>query len=522
MAASVTAATSARKQPLPGHAAVDTVEAYLLEAPAFALDDRDGAARQVQRAGEKLDELVIGRAVDGRGAQPDDHGSIADAVNRRTARARNDAHGEKLRGGRHGPIMRPAATVTYDPLMTRRLMLVLTLLVAAVPALAQAPAREIVNVRGDLYFVRGGSHNTVFLVTPEGIFLGDPVSTEIATWLKGELDTRFPKRQVRHIVYSHHDFDHAEGAAVFPGATIWAHERVVANLDGRLRRLAGGYKDTNGNGQIERAEAGGGYLAAFDRLDRNKDGVVTAPEMNQEIVKPTRTYRDRQTITFGGKTVQLIHPGRNHSDDMTVVYFPAERAAFGVDFVYPGSTPGAWGDYDGTPLSEWVASLRAVEALDIDTFLPGHGRQGTKAEVTENRQFLEDVAAAVQLAILEGRTLDEMKKSITLPAYAKWGNFATGRPANIESAYNNLRRWPDQFRKELTVTVLGAVQKPSVFKVAPGTTVRQVLKMAGGLDAAANDKDIRIMRIVNDNRREYTPSLDDQFLHNDTIIVPRK
>lgn len=406
--------------------------------------------------------------------------------------------------------------------MTRSLVVLTLVAAASVSPGAQAPAREIVTVRGDLHFVRAGSHNTVFLVTPEGILLGDPISTEAATWLKGELDRRFPKQPVRHIVYSHHDFDHAEGAAVFPGATIWAHEKVAANLDGTLHRLAGGYKDGNGNGQIERAEAGGGYLAAFDRLDRNKDGIVTAPEMNQEIVKPTRTYRDRQTITFGGKTVQLIHPGRNHSDDMTVLFFPAERAAFAVDFVYPGAAPGAWGDFDGTPLSDWVASLRAVEALDFDTLLPGHGRQGTKAEVTANRQFLEDLAAGVQLGLLEGRSLDELKKSLTLDAYAKWPNFAaTGRSANIEAAFNNLRRWPDQFRTELTVTVLGAVRTPNVYKVAPGTTVRQMLKMAGGLDAGANDKDIRIMRIVGFDRKEYTPGLDEQFLHNDTIIVPR-
>jgi protein involved in polysaccharide export with SLBB domain len=74
----------------------------------------------------------------------------------------------------------------------------------------------------------------------------------------------------------------------------------------------------------------------------------------------------------------------------------------------------------------------------------------------------------------------------------------------------------------LTVTVLGAVRTPNVYKVAPGTTVRQMLKMAGGLDAKANEKDIRIMRIVGFDRREYNPGLDEQFLHNDTIIVPRQ
>lgn len=303
-----------------------------------------------------------------------------------------------------------------------------------------APAREIVQIRGDLYFVRGGSHNTVFLVTPDGIILGDPISTDIANWLKPELDRRFAK-PVQFIVYSHHDFDHAEGAAVFGSTRIVAHENVVRNLDGRLHRLAGGNVDRNGNGRIERAEAGGGYLSNFDRLDRNDDDVVTPAEMNREIVMPTITYTDRYTISFGGKRVELIHPGRNHSDDMTVMYFPEERAVFAVDFIYPGTTPNTRANsaYDWTPLREWIASIEAVEALDFDTFLGGHGRPGTKAEVTMNREFLEDVSAAVSKGLAEGKTLAELKKTIALDKYTVWPNFASARENHIEAAFINLR-----------------------------------------------------------------------------------
>jgi glyoxylase-like metal-dependent hydrolase (beta-lactamase superfamily II) len=387
---------------------------------------------------------------------------------------------------------------------------------AAAPA---APAREVVQLRGDLYFVRGGTHNTVAYVTPDGIILGDPISTEVATWLKAELQRRFNKPVV-HIVYSHHDFDHAEGAAVFGQATIWAHENVVKNLDGRLHRLAGGFTDANGNGRLERAEAGGGYGRSFDRLDRNKDGAITPAEMNQEIVKPSRTYSDRTTVTLGGKTVQLIHPGRNHSDDMTVMFFPAERVAFGVDFLAPGTTPSAAGNYDGTPLVDWIASIKAVEALDIDVFAPGHGRPGTKADITMNRRFLEDVAAAVQQGISEGRDLDELKKSITLDAYAVWPNLAATRASHIESAFNNLAASPDQFRSELSVSVLGSVSKPGMYRVKKGMPIRDLLQIAGGTTDRANLAGLRIMRIVGFNRREYDVKAEDTFLHNDTIIVP--
>src|SRR5688500_131080 len=156
-------------------------------------------------------------------------------------------------------------------------------------ASGQPPAREIVQIRGDLYYVRGGSHNTVFLVTSDGIILGDPISTELATWLKPELDRRFNK-PVQVIVYSHHDFDHAEGAAVFGADTqVVAHENVLRNLDGQLHRLAGANVDVNRNGRLERSESRGGYLSNFDRLDRNKDDAITPAELNQEIRKPDVT-----------------------------------------------------------------------------------------------------------------------------------------------------------------------------------------------------------------------------------------
>src|SRR5262245_50594253 len=113
-------------------------------------------------------------------------------------------------------ISSPESRIPHPEAMMMR-WIVPAVLAALVPMYADAqtpaPAREIVQIAGDVYFVRAGSHNTVVYVTPDGLILGDPISTEVAEWLKPELDRRF-KRPVRHVVYSHHDFDHAEGAAV--------------------------------------------------------------------------------------------------------------------------------------------------------------------------------------------------------------------------------------------------------------------------------------------------------------------
>jgi hypothetical protein len=95
--------------------------------------------------------------------------------------------------------------------------------------------------------------------------------------------------------------------------------------------------------------------------------------------------------------------------------------------------------YDWTPLREWIGSIKVVESLDFDTILPGHGRPGTKADVTMNREFLEDLSAAVAKGMAELKPLDELKKAITLDKYSAWPNFATARPNHIEAAYTNLR-----------------------------------------------------------------------------------
>ena len=90
----------------------------------------------------------------------------------------------------------------------------------------QGPAvRSITRITGDLYRVQNNGHYTVFLVTPDGIILADPINVEAANWLKAELTERFPNAPVRYVLYSHHHQDHASGAAVFDDtAELVGHE----------------------------------------------------------------------------------------------------------------------------------------------------------------------------------------------------------------------------------------------------------------------------------------------------------
>jgi len=323
----------------------------------------------------------------------------------------------------------------------------------------EAPAfafrNSIVNITGDLYRASNGAWHAIFLVTDEGIILADPLNPGFAAWLKGELDARFDV-PVRYVIYSHSHFDHAPGAGVFADtATIVAHERVLRNMDGRYPQMPGDMIDRNANGVIDpeeidiptNADPGicGMFPGWFNQIDLDGDGKVPPAELQVDLLPPDIVYSERMSLTLGGKTVELIHPGRNHGDDMTVVYFPDEKVVFATDMIADAlvrddirSLPSACGPLDGTPIAEWIRSYEAVLALDFDTFAGGHGGIFSKEEAALPVAFLKDLKAAVEQGLANGLTLEEMQAQITLEKYADWAYYERLRPKNIEAAYRNL------------------------------------------------------------------------------------
>src|SRR5436190_19821858 len=78
----------------------------------------------------------------------------------------------------------------------------------------QYQGQDIGKLTGDVYYARMDDYVSAFMVTPEGIILVEPIGTVFATWLKGELASRF-KVPVKYVIYSHHHWDHASGGAVY-------------------------------------------------------------------------------------------------------------------------------------------------------------------------------------------------------------------------------------------------------------------------------------------------------------------
>ena len=127
---------------------------------------------------------------------------------------------------------------------------------------------------------------------------------------------------------------------------------------------------------------------------------------------PDIVYRDFAAIKLGGKTVELIYTGLNHSDDMTVVRFPEQRIIYTVDHLTPKRLPR--GDLDGGFLPEWLDSLKRIEQLDFDYVSPGHESIGPKADVSEQVRYMSDLMKAVSDGIAAGKSQAELVKTVRL------------------------------------------------------------------------------------------------------------
>ena len=253
------------------------------------------------------------------------------------------------------------------------------------------PDNDITKLADDVYLFRHQFHQAIFITSPEGVIVTDPISAEAASWLKAEIN-KLTDQPVRYVVYSHHHSDHITGGSVFAEQAIF----------------------------VSHAAARAQILDAAD---------PTTPV-------PTLTFTDRMFIDLGDTHVELIYTGKNHSDNSLVVLLPKHKLLFAVDFI-PVETV-AYRTMRSDYPDDWIESLKRIEQLDFDTLVPGHGKVGRKEHVRMFRGYLEDLRAAVLEQLKNGASLNDAKKAVRLPKYEPWGRYADWFPENVEGMYRYL------------------------------------------------------------------------------------
>jgi glyoxylase-like metal-dependent hydrolase (beta-lactamase superfamily II) len=274
-----------------------------------------------------------------------------------------------------------------------------TLVTTAQAQTAAPPPYATTKVEGtdNIYIFRYGGHQSMFIVTKDGVIATDPISERrpaAKTYI--EEIQKITKAPIKYVIYSHLHYDHIAGGKPFKdlGATFIAHKN------------------------------------AKDRIVQLKPA---------DIVVPDQTVGDKKVIKLGGTTLELIYVGRNHSDSTLVMRLPKEKIIFTVDWL-PLQAVQFRGMADSY-LPDLEEGMKKVLAMDWDKLIPGHpgpgGRQtGTKEDVKNDLAYLQDLSAAVKKAVDEGKSVADAQKEIKLPKYESWGNYGPFLPMNIERYYD--------------------------------------------------------------------------------------
>ena len=172
-------------------------------------------------------------------------------------------------------------------------------------------------------------------------------------------------------------------------------------------------------------------------IDQMGRGGLPADERRARL--PTVTFRDRLTLHLGGKEIHVLFFGRAHTDGDSIVFVPQDRIAYVSEVFFSEEFPNMAQGYGVS----WLRVLDAVEALDADIFVPGHGPlpadpRGTRAGLRQMRQILVDARDALQKEIARGATEDQAAAAVTLPQYEKMPNYAAQRETTVRRMYKDL------------------------------------------------------------------------------------
>jgi cyclase len=245
----------------------------------------------------------------------------------------------------------------------------------------QRPASPVQSMplSGGVYWVSGGAGgNAGFVVGSNGVVVIDAKMTaDSAKQMLAEIGKVTPK-PVTHVILTHSDADHVNGLAGFPrGLTIISYENCKDDMS----------EAVDGPGRVAATALLHDYL-------------------------PTQTVSKTQDMTIDGVRLRLLHFGPGHTSGDLIVYLPDQKIVFTGDILtmqvpLPLVHREKHGSADGI-----IANLKGIAALNVETYVPGHGDPQTKATVEKRLVDSQARVAQVKKLFTEGKTLADVRKAV--------------------------------------------------------------------------------------------------------------
>lgn len=183
------------------------------------------------------------------------------------------------------------------------------------------------------------------------------------------------------IVNTHHHFDHCFGNATLTGE-IWAHDETCRLLRDEPDELVAG--------AVERHSADHPELAA---------GLPSV-----RLRAPDHAVRGHATLDVGGRTVELVHPGRGHTAGDLVVRVPDAGVLIVGDLIEEGAPPNFAEAY---PV-DWPDAVATLLPWATGPVVPGHGAVVDREFVAAQHADLAELAWRIREGHADGAPVAEV------------------------------------------------------------------------------------------------------------------
>jgi glyoxylase-like metal-dependent hydrolase (beta-lactamase superfamily II) len=228
------------------------------------------------------------------------------------------------------------------------------------------------------------------------------------------------------LVNTHANGDHCHGNELVAGATIIASTASAEEMAELPPDALAAFVDMAG----DLGPTGDYFLHCFGQF--NFHGIDFTP--------PNKTFEGEMTVQVGDKPVHLIEVGPAHTRGDVLVWSPTDKTVFSGDILFIEGTPIMWQG----PVENWIAACLRIEAMDVETIIPGHGPITDKAGVRAVRQYLEYVRDEARARYDNGMDAWQAAQDIDLAPFAGWLD-SERIAVNVDTLYR-------QFNKDTQVT----------------------------------------------------------------------